>query len=387
MHTAVKIEQNYTNAQTVHVLDASRSVTVVESLLAHKKEAFVKAVKEEYEMLRERHKSQQSAKSYISLAAAQKNKVEIDWDASQIDAPKNLEQQVFDNFDLKELLPYLDWTPFFQTWEMAGKYPKILEDKVVGTEAQKLFDDAKAMLEKIQENKWLTAKATFQLFPANAVGDDIEIYTDENRSEVKTKLHFLRQQNKKAPGRPNFSLADYIAPKDSGKQDYMGAFVVTAGLNIDEQLEKYKADHDDYNSIMLKALADRLAEAFAEYLHEKVRKEYWAYDNSESLSNEDLIREKYNGIRPAPGYPACPEHTEKGTLWKLLDVENKIGVQLTDSYAMWPAASVSGWYFAHPESKYFGLGKIAKDQVHNYAERKGWTEEEAEKWLSSVVNY
>lgn len=387
MHTAVKIEQNYPNAQTVHVLDASRSVTVVESLLAHKKEAFVKAVKEEYEMLRERHKSQQSVKSYISLEAARKNKVEIDWQGTEIETPNDLQQHILDDFDIKELLPYLDWTPFFQTWEMAGRYPKILEDKVVGAEAQKLFDDANAMLEKIIENNWLTAKATFQLFPANSVGDDVEIYTDESRNELKTSLHFLRQQNKKAAGRPNYCLADFVAPKESGKQDYMGAFVVTAGLNIEQQLEKYKADHDDYNSIMLKALADRLAEAFAEYLHEKIRKEYWGYDLQETLSNDDLIREKYRGIRPAPGYPACPEHTEKGTLWNLLDVEKNIGVQLTDSYAMWPAASVSGWYFAHPEAKYFGLGKISKDQVKDYAERKEWTEEEAEKWLSPVVNY
>lgn len=387
MHTAVKIEQCYTNAPTVHVLDASRSVTVVESLMAHKKEAFVKALRAEYEMLRERHKSQQSTKSYISLAAAQKNKVDIDWATSQIDVPKNLEQVVLDNFDLKNLLPYLDWTPYFQTWEMAGRYPKILEDKVVGEEAKRLFADAQAMLQKIQDNKWLTAKATFQLFPANSVGDDVEIYEDESRTKLKTTIHFLRQQNKKAPGRPNFCLADYIAPKDSGRQDYIGAFVVTAGLNIDAQLEKYKADHDDYSSITLKALADRLAEAFAEYTHEQVRKKHWAYEESESLSNEDLIREKYRGIRPAPGYPACPEHTEKGILWKLLDVKDKIGVEITDSFAMWPAASVSGWYLAHPDAKYFGLGKIGKDQVQDYAKRKGWTLEEAERWLSPTLNY
>ncbi|MEX0813829.1 MAG: methionine synthase [Chitinophagales bacterium] len=387
MHTAVKIEQNYLNAPTVHVLDASRSVTVVESLLAHKKEAFVKALKAEYEMMRERHKSQQETKNYISLEKARGNRVDIDWEDSQIDVPDNLQQIVFEDFDLKEIAAYIDWTPFFQTWQLKGRYPKIFEDETVGTEAKKLFDDAQDMLQKIIDEKWLIAKATFKLFPANSDGDDVIVYADENREEVKTKLHFLRQQNKKAAGRPNFCLSDFIAPKDSGKADYIGAFAVTAGLNIDAQLEKYKADHDDYNSILLKALADRLAEALAELLHSKVRKEYWGYDGSEQLSNEDLIREKYRGIRPAPGYPACPEHTEKGTLWNLLDVENKVGIQLTESFAMWPAASVSGWYLAHPEAKYFGLGKIGKDQVEDYAQRKGWDLEKAEKWLAPVLNY
>ena len=279
-------------------------------------------------------------------------------------------------------MPYIDWTPFFRTWELHGKYPAILEDKVVGKEASKLFKDAKKMLKEVIDKKLLTAKAIFGLFPVNAVGDDIEVYTDSKRNEIRTKFVTLRQQSKKKEGIPNIALADFIAPKDTGKEDYMGAFCVTAGFGTDELSQKYLSDHDDYHSIMIKAISDRLAEALAEYLHMEVRRQYWGYAPEETLSNEELIKEKYKGIRPAPGYPACPDHTEKLTIWDLLEVEDKIGVKLTESLAMWPAASVSGYYFANERSKYFGLGKITEDQVKDFAERKGMSFEEAKRWLS-----
>ena len=387
IHTAVKIEQNYTKGQTVHVLDASRSVTVVQSLLSQQNEAFVGALQTEYQALRERHAAQQSAKNYLPYATAKANPIAIDWDNSTMYKPEFTGTKQLTNYSLKELAKYIDWTPFFQTWELAGRYPAILEDKVVGTEASKLFADAKVMLDKIIAENWIQANAVVGFFPANAVGDDIEVYTDDSRSEVLTTLHHLRQQNKKAKGLPNFSLADFIAPKATGKADYIGAFAVTSGLNIDDKVKAFEADHDDYNSIMLKALADRLAEAFAEHLHELVRKDYWGYAANEAFNNDDLVKEKYQGIRPAPGYPACPDHTEKATLWELMDVEKQTGISITDSYAMLPASSVSGWYFSHPDSRYFGLGKISKDQVEDYAARKGMDVEKIERWLSPVLNY
>jgi 5-methyltetrahydrofolate--homocysteine methyltransferase len=282
----------------------------------------------------------------------------------------------------------IDWTPFFQSWELAGKFPRILDDEIVGEHATQLFNDAKAMLKQIVEEKWLTAKAVIGLFAANSINDDdIEVYSDDAREKVLMTLHHLRQQTERPPGRPNAALFDFVAPKDSGVNDYMGAFAVTAGIGIDEHVARFEADHDDYHSIMLKALADRLAEAFAERMHEKVRKEYWGYASSETLDNEALIDEKYQGIRPAPGYPACPDHTEKGLLWELIDPVSNADMTITESFAMLPTAAVSGFYFAHPESRYFGIGKIEKDQVEDYAARKGWDLATAERWLAPALNY
>ncbi|MDX2003078.1 MAG: methionine synthase [Chitinophagales bacterium] len=387
IHTAVKIEQHYKRAQAVHVLDASRSVPVVEALLGDKKEDTVRAIKAEYAEIRERHSRNQGTKEFVGIEEARKNRATIDWASTVITRPSFLGVKSFVDYSLEELSQYIDWTPFFATWELSGRYPAILNDAIVGTEAKKLFADAQALLSQIIKMKMLKANAVIGLWPANAVGDDIELYTDDTRTKVLTTLHHLRQQNKKAAGQPNFCLSDYIAPKESGLADYMGGFAVTAGLNIEPWLDQFKKDHDDYNSIMLKALADRLAEAFAERMHERVRKEFWAYQPTEKLSNEALIDEQYQGIRPAPGYPACPDHTEKATLFQLLDVEQNTGIHLTESFAMMPAASVSGWYFSHPLSKYFGIGKIGKDQVEDYARRKSMEMSVIERWLSPVLNY
>ncbi len=383
VHTAVKIEQNYQKGQTVHVLDASRSVTVVEQLLGQKKEQFVKDIQADYARVREHHEKHRGAKQLLTYADALKNKLVLDFNSETIRKPNQLGIQVIEQQDLSELVDYIDWTPFFQTWELHGKFPRILTDEVVGKEATKLFEDAQAMLKQVVAEKWLTAKAVFGIFPANSIDDDIEIYADEARSSVLGIQHSLRQQTKKAAGQPNLSLADFIAPKDSGLIDYIGAFVVTAGHGIDEHVKRFEADHDDYNSIMIKALADRFAEAFAEYLHAKVRKETWGYASDETLDNDALIAEKYDGIRPAPGYPACPDHTEKPNLFNLLNAEQLSGVSLTETLAMWPAASVSGWYFAHPDSKYFGLGKVTLDQVESLAGRKNMDLEQMKRWLSS----
>lgn len=385
IHTAVKIEEKYPAGVTVHVLDASRSVTVVESLLGEKKLSFVKQIREEYAMMRDRHRSHQNIKDFISLEEARKNKLQINWSKSSVYRPEKPGLHVFSNYNLREIVGYIDWTPFFQTWELAGKYPAILQDEVVGTEAKKLFDDAQQMLEQIVREQWLQANAVIGIFRANAVEDDIEVY-DENGTVICT-FHTLRQQNKKAEGLPNFALADFIAPKDSGVHDYIGGFAVTAGIGIEKHLQRFEKEHDDYHSIMLKALADRLAEAFAELMHEKVRKEHWGYASHETFSNDELIQEKYQGIRPAPGYPACPDHTEKETLFKLLQVEKNTGIQLTESFAMYPAASVSGFYFSHKEARYFGLGKISKDQVEDYARRKKKELAVMERWLSPNLNY
>ncbi len=384
IHTAVKVEKQYHGA-VVHVLDASRSVTVVSNLLNKDQEVgakYIAGIREEYEEARVRRAAQKSTKQYIPLADARKNKVQIDWDNYTPPVPKFTGVKVFDNYDLEELSEYIDWTPFFQTWELAGRFPKILKDEVVGVEAQKLYNDARSMLRQIIDEKWLTARGVIGIFPANATSDDdISVYENDDRKEVKAVLHQLRQQRKKASGQPNFSLADYISPNGN---DHIGAFAVTTGHGIEEHVARFKADHDDYNSIMVKALADRLAEAFAERMHERVRKEFWGYSTSETLKNDELIKEKYQGIRPAPGYPACPEHTEKKTLWTLLDVDNNANIELTESMAMMPAAAVSGWYFSHPQSKYFGLGEIDADQVKDYTERKGWNVVEADRWLSSI---
>lgn len=387
IHTAVKIEPSYTKGATVHVLDASRSVTVVESLLGQRKPAFTEALRAEYTEMRERHEKNRESKNYLSITDARKNKYNTDWSAAKIVRPNQLGVQVFEAYDLKEISQYIDWTPFFQTWELAGRFPAILKDEVVGEQATDLYRDACEMMEKIIAEKWLTAKAVFGLFPANNVGDDIEIYNDENRSQILAVNCSLRQQNLKAAGQPNFALADFVAPKESGRIDYMGGFAVTAGIGIEPHLERFEKDNDDYSSILLKSLADRLAEAFAELLHARVRKEFWGYASDEILTNELLIAEKYVGIRPAPGYPACPDHTEKSTLFSLLEVPKHTGITLTESLAMFPAASVSGWYFAHADSKYFGLGKISKDQMDDYAVRKSMNLSEVERWLRPVLNY
>lgn len=387
IHTAVKIEEHYKRGQAVHVLDASRSVTVVGSLLGEHKVGFIQEIKNDYAKMREWHKSKSHQKEMLTIEEARKNKYQIDWNTFDIATPKKLGITTFKEYSLGEIVNYFDWTPFFQTWELHGRYPKIFDDEAVGVEAKKLFDDANKLLEKIVNEKWLTANAVVGIWPANSVGDDIEIYSPDDNKKVIAVSRTLRQQSKKVAGVPNIALADFIAPKETGKQDYIGAFAVTAGLGIDEHVKRFEQDHDDYNSIMLKALADRFAEALAELMHQKIRKEIWGYVDSEALSNEELIKEKYQGIRPAPGYPACPDHTEKPTIFNLLDVEKSIGIKLTDSLAMFPAASVSGYYFANPESKYFGLGKINKDQVEDYAKRKNISIEEAEKWLSPTLNY
>ncbi len=386
VHTAVKIDQHYTKGQTIHVLDASRAVTVVESMLGNKKEAYVSALKEEYTRVREHHEKHRGAKQLLSLAAARANQLKIDFQQKDCFQPKKLGITRFEDFPLEDLISYIDWTPFFQTWELHGKFPAILTDEVVGVEATKLFQDAQAMLTTIVKEKWLKAAAVVGLFPANSNGDDIEIYQDNTRMNLIHVQHSLRQQTKKAAGQPNIALADFIAPKESGIEDYIGGFVVTTGLGIDAHIERFEKDHDDYNSILLKALADRLAEAFAECLHAHVRKEYWGYAPEEQLNAEEIIKEKYRGIRPAPGYPACPDHTEKIGLFELLNATELTGVTLTESLAMFPTAAVSGWYFGHPEATYFGLGKITEEQVEDIANRKKIPFEQMQRWLGSVLN-
>ena len=384
VHTAVKIEQHYKHSQAVHVLDASRSVTVVEKLLGDKKQDFVQELKQEYERIREAYANRQQTKEMLSIQEARANKFKIDFKEQDIVKPKKLGITVFNDYSLDEIAAYIDWTPFFQTWELAGRFPNILEDKVVGKEATSLYNDAKEMLSKIISEKWLTAKAVVGIWKANSIDDDIEVRDQQNNTTI---LHTLRQQSKKANNVSNLALSDFIAPKSSGMQDYIGGFVVTTGEGIEKQIKRFEAEHDDYNSILLKARADRLAEAFAELMHKKVRTELWGYVSNENLENEDLIKEKYQGIRPAPGYPACPDHTEKPTLFKLLEAEKNINVSLTESLAMYPASSVSGLYFAHRESKYFGLGKIEKDQIKEYSQRKNKSVEEIERWLSPNLNY
>ncbi|MFC0180500.1 methionine synthase [Thorsellia kenyensis] len=385
-HTAVKIEPNYKNAPTVYVQNASRSVGVVAALISdEQRPEFVSRIKEEYEVVRAQHARKKPRTPPISLQAARGNAFAIDWQNYTPPKPKFLGVKEIEA-SIMLLREYIDWTPFFMTWSLAGKYPRILEDEVVGVEAKKLFSDANLLLDELARSQTLLPKGIFGLFPANRVGDDVEIYTDENRDTVLSVTRHLRQQTSKEEF-ANYCLADFIAPKSSGVRDYFGAFAVTGGLEEDRLAEAYDKKHDDYNKIMLKALADRLAEAFAEYLHQQVRKEFWGYAPDENLSNEELIREKYQGIRPAPGYPACPEHTEKSVIWELLNVEKKIGMSLTESYAMWPGASVAGWYFSHPESRYFAVAQIQRDQVEDYAQRKNMPIREAEKWLAPNLGY
>lgn len=388
-HTAVKIEQQYQHP-VIYVPNASRSVSVVSTLLSDdsaKRAAFLARQDDEYVRVRERHYKKGPRSSLISLEDARANAAPISFENYTPKTPNKLGVTVLDNLDLTVIRNYIDWTPFFMTWQLSGKYPLILRHEVVGEEATNLFNDANALLDDIINSKKLTAKAVFGLFPAHRQQDDLILFADENRDKQLMKLHQLRQQSKKPAGQFNRCLADYVADKTSGIKDYVGAFAVSAGYGCDDLVKEFAAQHDDYNSILVKAVADRLAEASAEYLHEKIRKEYWGYAPEESLANDDLIREKYQGIRPAPGYPACPEHTEKGLLWELLNVEENIGMELTSSFAMWPGAAVSGWYFAHPESKYFAVAKVAKDQVINYATRKGMTLPQAERWLSANLDY
>jgi 5-methyltetrahydrofolate--homocysteine methyltransferase len=384
-HTAVKIESNYAGP-TVYVADASRAVGVAGSLLsAELKDDYIAGVRKEYREVRDRHKGREAQSKQHSLEEARRNKAVLG-DYVPV-RPSFLGVKVIDQFPLETLVWYIDWSPFFHTWELAGRYPKILDDPMVGTEARKLFDDAQVMLKKIISEQWLTARAVIGFFPANSEGDDVILYTDESRTEQREILHHLRQQNVKAPGRPNYCLADFLAPAGNGIADYLGAFAVTTGIGIEQKLREFEREHDDYSSIMLKALADRLAEAFAEYMHQAVRKDYWGYARNENYDNEQLINETYQGIRPAPGYPACPDHTEKAKLFALLNAAESTGIRLTESYAMYPASAVSGWYFAHPESQYFNVGKIDKDQLQDYARRKGISEELAERWLSAHLNH
>jgi len=384
-HTAVKIEQNY-SGPTVYVQNASRTVGVVSSLLSPTlKEDFVARTRKEYDTVRIQHARKKPRTPPVSLQAARDNAVHIDWESYT--PPVAHRPGVSEiSVGIDALRHYIDWTPFFMTWSLAGKYPRILHDEVVGEEAKRLFADANAMLDRLSAHKSLTPRGVVGIFPANRVGDDIEIYRDESRREVIAVSHHLRQQTEKSDF-PNYCLADYVAPKGSGKADYLGAFAVTGGLEEDALAEAYDAQHDDYNKIMVKAVADRLAEAFAEYLHERVRKVIWGFAPHENLSNDELIRENYQGIRPAPGYPACPEHTEKAAIWQLLDVEAHTGMKLTESFAMWPGASVSGWYFSHPESRYFAVAQIQRDQVEDYAARKGMTVSEVERWLAPNLGY
>jgi 5-methyltetrahydrofolate--homocysteine methyltransferase len=387
LHTALRIEPQYRNGPTVHVVDASRAVGVASNLLSkEQRDRFVDDVRTEYSAMREDHGGRTARRDLRAFAEAQQQRFQPDWASYTPPAPRQPGITVFDHYDLAELAKYIDWTPFFATWELAGKFPKILEDETVGEAARNLYHDAQAMLKRIIDEQWLTAKAVIGLFPANSVGEDIEVYGGDDQQPTAV-IHTLRQQMEKPPGRPNYALADFVAPKASGVADYVGMFAVTTGLGLDEKVREFEANHDDYNSILLKALADRLAEAFAERLHERVRKEFWGYAADECLEGDALIAEKYRGIRPAPGYPACPDHTEKGELFRLLDATCHTGIELTESFAMFPTAAVSGYYFAHPESAYFGLGRIGKDQVADYAARKGLAVETVERWLAPNLGY
>ncbi len=387
VHTAVRIAPHYSKP-VVHVIDASRCVPAVSELLSPAtRDGFVKRIAEEYETVREHYATSQREKEIIPIAEARAKHFAIDRVAEPPAKPRSTGLFTFRNFPLADLLPYLDWTPFFQAWELAGKYPKILTDPVVGTEASKLHADAVKLLDRIVKERWFTAHGVAGIWPANAVGDDIDVYKDETRTEVIGTFHTLRQQSKKAPGVPYTANADFIAPKESGIADWIGAFAVTTGHGVEEQAKRLEEAGDDYAAIMCKALGDRLAEAFAEKLHETVRKEIWGYAHSEALSNEELIKEKYDGVRPAAGYPACPDHTEKPEIFRLLDATRHTGIELTEGLAMFPTAAVSGWYFAHPSSKYFGVGRVGKDQIEDLARRKGESTAWMERWLGSNLGY
>jgi 5-methyltetrahydrofolate--homocysteine methyltransferase len=390
VHTAVKISPNYNKGQAIYVLDASRAVGVVSNLLSEtESKPYIERIKAEYVKVRENHLANELKKKRIAIAEARANKFKIDWASYTPPKPSFLGTRTLKDFPLADLVPYIDWTPFFQTWELTGRYPQILDDNKVGSEARKLFADALAMLDRIVAEKWFTANAVVGFWPANSVGDDIALFTDESRKEQLTTLFTLRQQIARDPSRDraHTALADFVAPKETGVADYVGGFAVTSGIGEEDAIRTHIKVTDDYSRIIAKALADRLAEAFAEALHAKVRRELWGYAKGETLANDELILEKYQGIRPAPGYPAQPDHTEKATLWKLMNVESEAGIELTESYAMWPGAAVSGLYFSHPESHYFGVGKVERDQAEDYARRKGWKLQEAERWLAPVLNY
>ena len=387
-HTALKIEPHY-KSPTVWVKDASRAVGVAQSLVSKELvDNFMAKIRAEYADIRERHKNRGSAKTLVPLEHARAQRFQCDWANYTPPQPNKPGLTVFDNYDLAELRRYIDWTPFFQAWELAGHYPAILTDKVVGPQATELFADAQSMLDKIIAERWLTARAVIGFWPAHSHGDDITLHVqDDAKGPSRVALHHLRQQAEKPVERPDFCLSDFIAPKEANKQDWLGGFAVTAGIGIEEHVARFEAGHDDYSAILLKALADRLAEAFAERMHERVRKEFWGYQPDESLDNEALIKETYTGIRPAPGYPACPDHTEKSALFQLLDAPNNAGIELTEGFAMYPTAAVSGWYFSHPGSQYFVVGRITREQVDDYAKRKGWTREQAERWLAPNLDY
>ncbi|HPW04975.1 MAG TPA: vitamin B12 dependent-methionine synthase activation domain-containing protein, partial [Dokdonella sp.] len=382
-HTALKIEPNYPSA-CVWVKDASRAVGVAQSLVSKELvDDFLAKVRADYSEVRERHRNRGSGKRLVSLEAARANASRLDWSNYTPPTPRKPGISVFDDIPLAELLPVIDWTPFFQAWELHGHYPAILTDAVVGAQASELFGDAKAILERVVAERWLKAKAVVGFWPATRIGDDIEI---QHQGEA-IRLHHLRQQADKPVERPNLCLADFIAPRESGVTDWIGGFAVTAGLGIEPHLERFRQDNDDYSAIILKALADRLAEALAEYMHRKVRTELWGYAAGETLDNEALIAEAYRGIRPAPGYPACVDHTEKATLFRILEATRNAGVELTEGFAMYPAAAVSGWYFSHPASQYFVTGRLSREQVADYAKRKGWELQEAERWLAPNLDY
>jgi 5-methyltetrahydrofolate--homocysteine methyltransferase len=386
VHTAVKIHPNYRRGQTVYVNDASRAVGVVGALMSRQnRDAYVAETRTEYARIAAAHARGEANKQRVALADARANALRLDWQTFAPARPTFLGTRVFAHYPLAELVPVIDWSPFFATWELTGRFPAILDDAKVGEAARSLYADARAMLDRIISEDWFRASAVVGFWPANAHGDDIAIYADEARGKPLAVLHTLRQQLARREGRANTALADFVAP--AGIADYVGAFIVTAGLGEDVVADRFKGANDDYSSILVKALADRLAEAFAERMHQRVRRELWGYAADEALGSADLIAEKYRGIRPAPGYPAQPDHTEKATLFGLLDAERAIGVKLTESFAMWPGASVSGLYFSHPQSHYFGVGKIERDQIADYARRKGWSVAEAERWLAPVLNY
>jgi 5-methyltetrahydrofolate--homocysteine methyltransferase len=386
-HTAVKIDPEY-EGPVAYVKDASRAVGVCQALVTPGNRAeYARRLKADHATRREQHKGRKVKQPALSLAEARANRYTCDWSAYRPPVPKFSGVRMFENIPLEELVRFIDWMPFFNAWEFAGKFPDLLTDPVVGEAASNLYADARRVLKQMVAERWVRASAVIGLFPANSADDDIEVYADESRTAAAFRLHHLRQQKAKPTGQPHYALADFVAPKTSGTRDWIGAFAVTTGIGLDDKVREFESRHDDYGAIMTKALADRLAEALAERMHERVRREFWGYAPEERFTNEQLVREEYRGIRPAPGYPACPDHTEKGTLWQLLDVERNTGIRLTESFAMYPTAAVSGWYFAHPEAKYFQVGKIDADQVADYARRKGMTLVDAERWLAPVLGY
>jgi 5-methyltetrahydrofolate--homocysteine methyltransferase len=388
VHTAVKIHPHYQKGQTVYVTDASRAVGVVSSLLSEDaKDGYVETLRAEYRRVADAHARAEADKQRLPLDKARANRMKIDWSTYAPPKPTFMGARVFRTYDVAELVPFIDWTPFFQTWELKGRFPAILEDPRQGAAARQLHEDAQEMLKQIVDGRWFNPKAVVGFWPANAVGDDIRVFTGESRSEELATFYGLRQQLAKRDGRPNLCLSDFVAPAETGLNDYVGGFVVTAGIEEVRIAERFERANDDYRSILVKALADRIAEAFAERMHQRVRKEFWAYAPDEAISNDELIREEYRGIRPAPGYPAQPDHTEKDTLFRLLEAERRIGVTLTESFAMWPGSSVSGLYLAHPDAHYFGVAKVERDQVEAYAARKSMSVPEVERWLSPILNY